>query len=115
MTKADALKEDSGHGTLTDPENTLNPEFGPAQPFKGLNSNSSVHMTILTGAPSRHVKLSVHQYGCNIFNAQDHAAVSITKAGNGTGQRASLHIPRGDEHRRRSAESVNTCAHVKHT
>ena len=84
MTKAETLKEASRHETLTDPEITTNPEFGPAQPFQGLNTNSSVHMTTLAGAPSRNVKLSVPQCVCDITTAQDHHANDTTTAGSGS-------------------------------
>merc|ERR1712113_480866 len=58
-------------------------EFGPSQPFKGLNINGSLHMTIQTGVLIE----TLHALGaklrwasCNIFSTQDHAAAAIAKA-----------------------------------
>ena len=122
MTMAEAVKEDSGHGTLTDPENTTNPEFGPAQPFQGVKNtnNSSVHMTHLDrssiGARQalcttvrlqqfQHARSRCSQHYGKLARAlflqlerRDSPRVSAV-------QRACLHVPRGDEHCRRLAES----------
>ena len=52
-------------------------EFGPAQPFKGLNINGSLHMTIQTGVliETLHaLGAKVRWCSCNIFSTQDHAS-----------------------------------------
>ena len=62
-------------------------EFGPAQPFKGLNINGSLHMTIQTGVliETLHaLGAKVRWCSCNIFSTQDHAAAGIAKAGTAT-------------------------------
>jgi len=59
-------------------------EFGPAQPFKGLNINGSLHMTIQTGVLIETLAAlgaSVRWASCNIFSTQDHAAAAVAKAG----------------------------------
>jgi len=59
-------------------------EFGPAQPFKGLNISGSLHMTIQTGVliETLHaLGANVRWASCNIFSTQDHAAAGIAKAG----------------------------------
>merc|ERR1712029_292168 len=59
-------------------------EFGPAQPFKGLNINGSLHMTIQTGVliETLHaLGAKVRWCSCNIFSTQHHAAAAIAKAG----------------------------------
>jgi len=59
-------------------------EFGPAQPFKGLNLSGSLHMTIQTGVliETLHaLGATVRWASCNIFSTQDHAAAAIAKAG----------------------------------
>jgi len=59
-------------------------EFGPAQPFKGLNLSGSLHMTIQTAVliETLHaLGAKVRWASCNIFSTQDHAAASIAKAG----------------------------------
>merc|ERR1719230_1367060 len=59
-------------------------EFGPSQPFKGLNINGSLHMTIQTGVliETLHaLGAKVRWRSCNIFSTQDHAAAAIAKAG----------------------------------
>merc|ERR1711981_131829 len=59
-------------------------EFGPAQPFKGLNISGSLHMTIQTGVliETLHaLGATVRWASCNIFSTQDHAAAAIAKAG----------------------------------
>merc|ERR1711971_703066 len=62
-------------------------EFGPAQPFKGLNINGSLHMTIQTGVLIETLAAlgaTVRWGSCNIFSTQDHAASAIAKAGTAT-------------------------------
>merc|ERR1712038_920441 len=59
-------------------------EFGPAQPFKGMNVNGSLHMTIQTGVLIETLAAlgaKVRWASCNIFSTQDHAAAAIAKAG----------------------------------
>merc|ERR1712093_743760 len=59
-------------------------EFGTAQPFKGLNINGSLHMTIQTGVLIETLSAlgaKVRWCSCNIFSTQDHAAAAIAKAG----------------------------------
>merc|ERR1711934_1059790 len=59
-------------------------EFGPAQPFKGLNINGSLHMTIQTGVLIETLAAlgaKVRWASCNIFSTQDHAAAGVAKAG----------------------------------
>merc|ERR1711971_662959 len=62
-------------------------EFGPAQPFKGLNINGSLHMTIQTGVLIETLAAlgaTVRWASCNIFSTQDHAAAAIAKKGTAT-------------------------------
>merc|ERR1711903_73641 len=62
-------------------------EFGPAQPFKGLNISGSLHMTIQTGVLIETLAAlgaTVRWASCNIFSTQDHAAAAIAKAGTST-------------------------------
>merc|ERR1712061_873177 len=62
-------------------------EFGPGQPFKGLNINGSLHMTIQTGVLIETLQAlgaKVRWASCNIFSTQDHAATAIAKAGSAT-------------------------------
>jgi len=62
-------------------------EFGPAQPFKGLNINGSLHMTIQTGVLIETLSAlgaKVRWASCNIFSTQDHAAAAIAKANTAT-------------------------------
>merc|ERR1711957_159679 len=62
-------------------------EYGPAQPFKGLNINGSLHMTIQTGVLIETLAAmgaKVRWCSCNIFSTQDHAAAAIAKAGTST-------------------------------
>merc|ERR1712087_196250 len=62
-------------------------EYGPGQPFKGLNINGSLHMTIQTGVliETLHaLGAKVRWASCNIFSTQDHAAAAIAKAGTST-------------------------------
>jgi len=62
-------------------------EFGPGQPFKGLNINGSLHMTIQTGVLIETLAAlgaTVRWCSCNIFSTQDHAAAAIAKAGTAT-------------------------------
>merc|ERR1712166_1190478 len=59
-------------------------EFGPSQPFKGMNINGSLHMTIQTAVliETLHaLGAKVRWCSCNIFSTQDHAAAAIAKAG----------------------------------
>merc|ERR1712188_95700 len=59
-------------------------EFGPSQPFKGLDINGSLHMTIQTGVlieTLHELGAKVRWCSCNIFSTQDHAAAAIAKAG----------------------------------
>merc|ERR1712203_784086 len=56
-------------------------EYG--QPFKGLNINGSLHMTIQTGVLFETLAAmgaKVRWCSCNIFSTQDHAAAAIAKA-----------------------------------
>merc|ERR1711937_452088 len=58
-------------------------EYGAAQPFKGLNINGSLHMTIQTGVLIETLQAlgaKVRWCSCNIFSTQDHAAAAIAKA-----------------------------------
>jgi len=62
-------------------------EFGPSQPFKGLDINGSLHMTIQTGVLIETLAAlgaTVRWASCNIFSTQDHAAAAIAKAGTST-------------------------------
>merc|ERR1712051_349908 len=62
-------------------------EYGPSQPFKGLNINGSLHMTIQTGVLIETLAAlgaKVRWCSCNIFSTQDHAAAAIAKAGTST-------------------------------
>jgi len=59
-------------------------EYGPGQPFKGLNINGSLHMTIQTGVLIETLAAlgaKVRWASCNIFSTQDHAAAAIAAAG----------------------------------
>merc|ERR1711879_993822 len=59
-------------------------EYGPSKPFKGLNINGSLHMTIQTGVlieTLAELGAKVRWCSCNIFSTQDHAAAAIAKAG----------------------------------
>jgi len=59
-------------------------EYGPAQPFKGLNINGSLHMTIQTAVLIETLEAlgaKVRWCSCNIFSTQDHAAAAIAKKG----------------------------------
>eukprot|EP00419_Tripos_fusus_P039940 CAMPEP_0172788644 /NCGR_PEP_ID=MMETSP1074-20121228/207058_1 /TAXON_ID=2916 /ORGANISM="Ceratium fusus, Strain PA161109" /LENGTH=477 /DNA_ID=CAMNT_0013625675 /DNA_START=153 /DNA_END=1587 /DNA_ORIENTATION=- len=57
--------------------------FGLARPFKGLNINGLLHMTIPTGViietPAA-MGANVRWASCNIFSIRDHAAAAIGKA-----------------------------------
>merc|ERR1719236_423939 len=58
-------------------------EFGPKQPFKGMNINGSLHMTIQTGVLIETLAAmgaKVRWCSRNIFSTQDHAAAAIAKA-----------------------------------
>jgi len=62
-------------------------EYGSSKPFKGLNINGSLHMTIQTGVliETLHaLGATVRWCSCNIFSTQDHAAAAIAKAGTST-------------------------------
>merc|ERR1712226_91470 len=62
-------------------------EYGPGQPFKGLNINGSLHMTIQTGVLIETLQAlgaKVRWCSCNIFSTQDHAAAAIAKAATAT-------------------------------
>merc|ERR1712125_28514 len=62
-------------------------EYGPSKPFKGLNINGSLHMTIQTGVlieTLAELGATVRWCSCNIFSTQDHAAAAIAKAGTAT-------------------------------
>merc|ERR1712106_132594 len=62
-------------------------EFGAAAPFKGLNINGSLHMTIQTGVLIETLSslgAKVRWCSCKIFSTQDHAAAGIAKAGTST-------------------------------
>eukprot|EP00438_Fugacium_kawagutii_P006074 Skav200575 [mRNA] locus=scaffold917:270389:272159:- [translate_table: standard] len=55
-------------------------EYGPGQPFKGMNINGSLHMTIQTGVLIETLAAlgaKVRWCSCNIFSTQDHAAAAI--------------------------------------
>merc|ERR1719478_1594305 len=59
-------------------------EFGPGQPFKGLDINGSLHMTIQTGVlieTLADLGGAVKWASCNIFSTQDHAAAAVAKGG----------------------------------
>jgi len=59
-------------------------EYGPAQPFKGMNISGSLHMTIQTVVLIETLAAlgaKVRWCSCNIFSTQDHAAAAIAKAG----------------------------------
>jgi adenosylhomocysteinase len=59
-------------------------EYGPAQPFKGLDINGSLHMTIQTAVLIETLEAlgaKVRWCSCNIFSTQDHAAAAIAKKG----------------------------------
>merc|ERR1711972_418955 len=62
-------------------------EYGPGQPFKGLDINGSLHMTIQTGVLIETLAAlgaKVRWASYNIFSTQDHAAAAIAKAGTST-------------------------------
>merc|ERR1712193_234443 len=62
-------------------------EFGPGKPFKGLDINGSLHMTIQTAVlieTLAELGATVRWCSCNIFSTQDHAAAAIAKAGTAT-------------------------------
>merc|ERR1712117_755387 len=62
-------------------------EDGPSQPFKGMNINGSLHMTIQTGVLIETLAAlgaKVRWCSCNIFSTQDHAAAAIAKGGTST-------------------------------
>merc|ERR1719152_257381 len=62
-------------------------EFGPSQPFKGLDICGSLHMTVQTAVLIETLEAmgaKVRWASCNIFSTQDHAAAAIAKAGTAT-------------------------------
>ena len=62
-------------------------EYGESKPFKGMNINGSLHMTIQTGVLIETLAAlgaTVRWCSCNIFSTQDHAAAAIAKAGTAT-------------------------------
>merc|ERR1711871_66109 len=62
-------------------------EFGPKQPFKGLDICGSLHMTVQTAVLIETLEAmgaKVRWCSCNIFSTQDHAAAAIAKAGTAT-------------------------------
>merc|ERR1712100_661355 len=62
-------------------------EFGPGQPFKGMDINGSLHMTVQTAELIETLEAmgaKVRWASCNIFSTQDHAAAAIAKAGTST-------------------------------
>jgi len=62
-------------------------EYGESKPFKGMNINGSLHMTIQTGVLIETLSAlgaKVRWCSCNIFSTQDHAAAAIAKAGTST-------------------------------
>merc|ERR1712205_206073 len=62
-------------------------EFGPSKPFKGLDINGSLHMTVQTAVlieTLAELGATVRWCSCNIFSTQDHAAAAIAKAGTAT-------------------------------
>merc|ERR1711937_729075 len=62
-------------------------EFGPSKPFKGLDINGSLHMTVQTAVLIETLAAmgaKVRWCSCNIFSTQDHAAAAIAKAGTAT-------------------------------
>ena len=57
-------------------------EWGASQPFKGLNINGSLHMTIQTGVLIETLNAlggDIRWCSCNIFSTQDHAAAAIAR------------------------------------
>jgi len=59
-------------------------EFGPSQPFKGLDICGSLHMTVQTAVLIETLEAmgaKVRWASCNIFSTQDHAAAAIAKRG----------------------------------
>merc|ERR1712166_1695722 len=62
-------------------------EYGTSKPFKGLDINGSLHMTIQTGVLIETLAAmgaKVRWCSCNIFSTQDHAAAAIAKASTST-------------------------------
>jgi len=59
-------------------------EFGPQQPFKGLDICGSLHMTVQTAVLIETLEAmgaKVRWASCNIFSTQDHAAAAVAKRG----------------------------------
>merc|ERR1711937_992542 len=62
-------------------------EFGPQQPFKGLDICGSLHMTVQTAVLIETLAAmgaKVRWCSCNIFSTQDHAAAAVAKRGTAT-------------------------------
>jgi len=62
-------------------------EYGPSQPFKGMNINGSLHMTVQTAVLIETLSAmgaKVRWASCNIYSTQDEAAAAIAKAGTAT-------------------------------
>ena len=62
-------------------------EYGTSKPFKGLNINGSLHMTIQAGVVIETLAAmgaNVRWCSRNIYSTQDHAAAAIAKAGTST-------------------------------
>jgi adenosylhomocysteinase len=62
-------------------------EYGPSQPFKGLNIIGSLHVTSQIGVLIETLAAlgpKVHWCSCNLFSTQDHAAAANAKAGTST-------------------------------
>merc|ERR1712139_419331 len=58
-------------------------EFGPSQPFKGLDICGSLHMTIQTAVLIETLEAlgaKVRWASCNIYSTQDHAAAAVVAA-----------------------------------
>merc|ERR1712151_287101 len=58
-------------------------EYGETKPFKGMDINGSLHMTIQTGVLIETLAAmgaKVRWCSCNIYSTQDHAAAAIAKA-----------------------------------
>merc|ERR1712078_669306 len=59
-------------------------EFGPSQPFKGLDICGSLHMTVQTAVLIETLEAmgaKVRWASYNIFSTQDHAAAAVAKRG----------------------------------
>ena len=59
-------------------------DFGPQQPFQGMNINGYLHITIQTGVPIETIAslgAKVRRCSCNIFSTHGRAAAAIAEAG----------------------------------